>query len=259
MLRNYVRNTVQSLYGTQGLPAYEHDDALLRDALAAGFDQLGGLSPSSHDWCTVELDVYEWCNGWLSSQLQWTSCSLAPSAQTNSLAEAHAASYLTPGQTARYFGFFCFTNGEVHVFPISNPGLEWSNWTFEEYCPATTNSTGAAASMHAHGGQVQSRNALFLSTDGLPPQTTAFFVFGSSPTQVPFGNGVRCVASPMVRLPVQQASAAGALAHILSLPDPAAVQLAAGGSWYFQTCYRDVAAGGAGFNSSNAVKVLACP
>jgi hypothetical protein len=36
-------------------------------------------------------------------------------------------------------------------------------------------------------------------------------------------------------------------------------QLAAGGQWNFQAWYRDVAAGGAGFNSSDAVGVTFVP
>ena len=126
------------------------------------------------------------------------------------------------------------------------------------FCNAQPNSTGVAASMSAAGSGSLSANLLSLRVESMPDQTGVVF-FGASQTQVPFGNGVRCVARPWFRLPAAQAQG-GVLTTTVDLSvDPGAEQIAPGSRWSFQTWYLDPAAGGAGFNLSDGVELTFLP
>jgi len=81
---------------------------------------------------------------------------------------------------------------------------------------------------------------------------------GTGHVQSAFGNGFLCIGGSLLRLPPRQA-VGGYLSYAIQPTDPVAAQLLAGGTWHFQAWYRDVAAGGAGFNLSNAVRLVTCP
>ena len=97
-----------------------------------------------------------------------------------------------------------------------------------------------------------------------PPSTIGLFIYGSTSSQVPWGNGLLCVPAPFARLlPLDSSSASGFVDRALDFTQaplvgtPFAVQ--AGSTWNFQFAFRDAAAGGANFNSTNAARIVFCP
>ena len=129
------------------------------------------------------------------------------------------------------------------------------------YCSALPNSTGGVANILHLGSNSVAANDLFLVTTGLPLNQTGVFYYGAGQENLPFGNGIRCVSAPTYRLPVTVVGAGGATVWLLDLTNPPspAGQITSGSTWYFQYWYRDPAAGGAAFNTSNGLAVPFCP
>jgi hypothetical protein len=123
-----------------------------------------------------------------------------------------------------------------------------------EYCTAVANSTGSAASIASTGWASLSANNLVLATSGLPASTHGLFFFGTTPIDpgVPFGNGVRCVGGPLVRLGVVAAQN-GVVSQAQDLTTAPYSSVQPGSTRHFEFWYRDPAAGGANFNASNAL------
>ena len=123
------------------------------------------------------------------------------------------------------------------------------------YCGATQNSSGAAATIDASGSASLAANSLVLEATDVP--NTAFLFFqGSNQAQLPFGDGFLCTTGGLVRLgQVQIASGGVALAQV----DLPSAGIAAPGARRFQCWFRDVAAGGAGFNTSDALTITFVP
>lgn len=125
------------------------------------------------------------------------------------------------------------------------------------YCVGAPNSVGPGARIAATGSSYVSRDDFGLAVAGLPPSTFGFFVTGTGRTQLPLGDGFLCIASNHVRLGIAQASSTGVATraiHASTFPgalDPGEV-------WSFQFHYRNVAAGGAGSNLSDAIEVPFC-
>lgn len=116
------------------------------------------------------------------------------------------------------------------------------------YCPATPNSTGQPGVLtvigSADGGP---GHAITLHANQIPSMT-GVFIHGSAATQVPFGNGFRCVASLMRTMPVVPVAGHAEI----TLPTDA---FAPGSTRYFQYWHRDPQAGPGLQNFSNAVAV----
>jgi len=124
------------------------------------------------------------------------------------------------------------------------------------FCPATPNSTGQPAQIGFAGTPSVSRNDGQLLVMSCPPSTMGVFVTSDEKGQVPFGNGTLCATGRLLRLGTIQVSATGSGASALDLQaPPAAGNLVAGTHWVIQFAYRDVAAGGALFNASDAVAI----
>ncbi len=128
------------------------------------------------------------------------------------------------------------------------------------YCVAADNSTGNPAYMTAFGSTSISANNLNLECYGTRPNALGIFFYGQIQTQVPFGNGWRCVDNPFFRLPAHASNSAGNNIIQLNYATlPQAGQISAGQAWNFQCYYRDVAGGGAFFNASDGLHVIFCP
>ena len=128
------------------------------------------------------------------------------------------------------------------------------------YCSTAPNSAGSGAVMIWKGTGSVSANALLLGVQGAPPDKPALFFYGAGQTQVPFGDGFRCVAPPIFRLPAFLTSPQGTASFHLDVtapPNPAG-QIRAGETWNFQLWYRDPSFGHAGFNLSDGLEVLFC-
>jgi hypothetical protein len=126
-------------------------------------------------------------------------------------------------------------------------------------CFTSPNSVDPVGAVMGYSGTpLISNNDLTLIATGLPPNAAGLFYYGAAETFAAFGNGYRCVASPVFRLGVQNANLFGELVYSLnvnSVPGP----INSGDTKYFQAWYRNPAGGGAGFNLSDALQVQFCP
>ncbi len=132
--------------------------------------------------------------------------------------------------------------------------------TISAYCASTVNSTGRPAFASVEGCTSVAAGDLVL-TAGPVPNLPGLFYYGPDQTQVPFGNGFRCVGGQQVfRLDVSVASG-NVLTHSLDYANPPAAvgQITAGSTWNFQAWFRDPAAGGAFFNLSDGLSVTFAP
>ncbi|MFT4541646.1 MAG: hypothetical protein ACI835_004107 [Planctomycetota bacterium] len=123
------------------------------------------------------------------------------------------------------------------------------------HCAALPNSTGLEASIEATGCASIGDNDLVLTAALLPDQP-GLFAYSLDRTQLPFGNGFRCLAGTVYRLPVTTA-AGGLLRTELDVTSPPAGsgQITASTTWHFQAWYRDPLGGGSGWNASDAIAV----
>jgi len=132
---------------------------------------------------------------------------------------------------------------------------------FYNYCfssPNTFDPNGAYMSFQ--GNAFVSANAFTLVATGCPPSGFGLFFAGTSEAFATFGNGFRCIAGPVIRLALVQASASGAATFHPNFTSPQLLnQITGNSTWKFQYWYRNPAAGGAGFNLSDGLSVTFCP
>jgi Tol biopolymer transport system component len=147
-------------------------------------------------------------------------------------------------------------NGVEDVFLLDRGPQCW----ISNYCTALPNSTGNAASISAQGVPSLSANNLVLACSGLPAATIGLFFAGTHAIDqsTPFGNGLRCVGGSLVQIGVVRANGSTAT-QVQDLSSPAYALVHAGDTRYFQFEYRNLAAGGAGFNTSDALLITFCP
>ena len=127
------------------------------------------------------------------------------------------------------------------------------------YCTATANSTGLPGHLTALSAPSISAGPFQLQASQLPPNTMCAFFFGSERTETPLGNGNLCVTGSMFRLGTSQASPAGVALRTAVLTAPPASVITPFSTWCFQAQYRNVAAGGAGFNQTDGLALTFLP
>jgi hypothetical protein len=129
----------------------------------------------------------------------------------------------------------------------------------QNYCTALPNSTGASASIGAPVDASRLLNSFTVSALDLPPNAIAIFASGTTQVDpgVPFGNGLRCIGGTVTRHHLLHASN-GVVIDWQDLNSPAYAGVHPGDVRYFQCFYRDPAAGGAAFNTSDALAVTFC-
>jgi len=118
------------------------------------------------------------------------------------------------------------------------------------YCVAVPNSSGGPATIGARGCGSVAENGFTVFAEGIPG-TPGLFFYGPNQIQVTFGDGFRCVGGAVRRLPPSP-SMDGVLTRTLNFPN---TPIVGGSVWNFQAWYRDPAAGGAGFNTSDGLEV----
>ncbi len=134
----------------------------------------------------------------------------------------------------------------------------------ESYCPAAPNSANpAGANLSISGSTSVSASNLSLLVTGVPPSEFGLFFYGPNAATTPFGDGTLCISGGFHRLqPPTAASFFGDNDRVLdySAPplDSGAGTVTPGSEWRFQYWYRDPA-GAAGFNLSNALRLVFCP
>ncbi len=128
------------------------------------------------------------------------------------------------------------------------------------YCLTSPNTVGAGALIGWQGSSSVAANDLVLRATGTPPFSNGFFFYGlGSADPIPVGNGWGCVQGPFVRLlPMTGANASGVNTRTFDV-NAAPFVAAPNVELYFQYWYRNAAAGGAGFNASDALRVRFCP
>jgi len=127
------------------------------------------------------------------------------------------------------------------------------------YCTALPNSTGAPASIGAMGEASRELDNLVIAAVGMPDTAIALLYSGTTAIDpgTPFGNGLQCVGGTLVRRSVQQAIG-GVLIDAQHVTSPSYADVHPGDTRYYQVLYRDPDAGGAGFNTTDAVAVTFC-
>lgn len=126
-------------------------------------------------------------------------------------------------------------------------------------CFGAVNSTGSATTLGTQGLPSVFTNDFALDAQFAPPGTNGTFFFGTALASVPFGDGVRCAGGSLFRFGNVTVDASGNASRALDLTTFPGSTIAAGGERWFQFAYRDLAAGGAGFNASMTQRVTFCP
>lgn len=132
------------------------------------------------------------------------------------------------------------------------------------FCQSSINSAGTSALISSSGSASVTANDLVLHVTGAVAMQMGLFYYGSSQIQVAFGDGFRCVGGTTARFnPALMSDASGDVARWVDCTQPPAgsgpTQILPGSTWYFQYWYRDVAAGGAGFNLTDGLGVSFSP
>ncbi len=137
----------------------------------------------------------------------------------------------------------------------------------EVYCVAAPNSVGAGCRIGWTGStSVGAGDFTLYAWGGIPGQFGLFY-YGSDQTQVPFGEGFRCVdggSLGVFRLnPPATFDAFGDMTRSLDFTQPPVGSgpgsIEPGEDWNFQLWYRDPVGGGSGFNLSDALSVPFTP
>lgn len=151
---------------------------------------------------------------------------------------------------------------DVFLFRLDQPDCLGTG----TYCTGAPNSVGLGALIGWAGSLSIADDNFVLTATGLPPNTAGLFLYGPDQQQVPFGNGYLCVApgsAGLFRIGAAQANALGQVVRPLYLHAPpmngGPGAVGAGSAWNFQFWYRNPAGGGAGFNTTDALRAVFCP
>jgi hypothetical protein len=154
---------------------------------------------------------------------------------------------------------------------VINGGYTWvdlsAECVAENFCTGSPNSAGPGASLSMSGTTSISSNDFSLLTSGASPNSSGLFVYSEFQASEPFGDGIRCIGSTPLGVhrlsPTLITDEGGAATrHVdmtLGAPASGASAITAGSTWNFQFWYRDVAAGGSGFNATDGLQVTFCP
>ncbi len=161
----------------------------------------------------------------------------------------------------------CNGNGIADTTDIANGALDANANQIPDscecfavnFCQTSPNSVGAGAIMDSAGSLSLSTNNLVLVAYDAPPNASALYFYGQNETQVPFGNGFRCIGNPVTRLGILQIDPLGTAFMSLDFTSGSLTQVLPGSTWSFQLWYRNPAGGGAGFNLSDGRRLRFCP
>lgn len=143
--------------------------------------------------------------------------------------------------------------GAVHVLSLAS--------TYTNYCTSTPNSTGVPATLHGSGYGTWSNNDLVLTATNLPLNRPGLVIASETQGFSPLGNGHLCLSPKVWRIvPILSSGSTGTItAPVSHNVSPWNSLLNPGETWNLQFWYRDPAAGGAGFNVTDAVQVTFVP
>lgn len=130
-------------------------------------------------------------------------------------------------------------------------------------CFSNPNSTGFVAGASGNGSTSIQDNQFSVSFDNLPPNQPAYLFYGTNGVNIPFGSGVQCIGSPLVRYQkVPDIPASGSVTFPLDLAsspfDVGFGEVVPGVPFYFQLWYRDPGSNPA-FNMTDSLCVTFMP
>lgn len=155
-------------------------------------------------------------------------------------------------------------NGELYLVDQTGGEIwrieEECNGSTANYCQVSTNSSGGPATISSFGSLSVGDDNFNLSIVGAPASVPGLFFFGPTQQSTPFGNGFLCAGLPITRMPPSTPTDFfGTANRNVSLTSGPASVITAGSTWNFQYWFRDDAAGGAMFNTSDGLSVVFCP
>ena len=131
------------------------------------------------------------------------------------------------------------------------------------YCPATVNSTGAAASITAEGQSVAAANDVTLTAADMPAFQFGIFLTSETQAMAPVASGTLCLGGTVVRFQgpgqILQADANGEFSlqiDTTAIPAGVPTPIQAGDTWNFQAWFRDTSGAGPTANFTNGVSVV---
>jgi hypothetical protein len=144
---------------------------------------------------------------------------------------------------------YCFGDGSGVPCPCGNPGAEGHG---------CAGSTGAGALLEAEGSASLSAGDLVLLGSDLRPSQPGLYFQGDAAVDggdgAPFGDGLRCAGTNVVRLEVRTADAGGASSTTVDLGLEGGA--APGDTRFYQLWTRDPGGPcGSGFNTTNGLRV----
>lgn len=132
--------------------------------------------------------------------------------------------------------------------------------TATDSCPTSPNTAGAGVQISITGIPSVSLNGLGFDATGGPFNQPGLFFHGSGAANQPFGEGVRCVSTPILRIPsLVFFDASGNTSKQLDMNANALSGIQPADNRYFQLWYRDPLGGLSGFNLSNGLEITFCP
>ena len=135
------------------------------------------------------------------------------------------------------------------------------------YCLTSPNSVGSGALISWMGTASAPADDFYLVATDVPPDQFLMFYYGAAETEIPFGNGFRCVAAGgtgLYRFKPFKADIFGVAAMKVDWSQPPVggsgfgIWLT-GETWKCQGWYRDPAAGGSLFNLTDGLSIEICP
>ena len=181
------------------------------------------------------VDIYDDCTG------TWTTSTLPE-------ARGYLAAASLGGEA--YFGGGRASGGYSDVVDIYRATGVGTN-----YCSVNPNSSGGPALIFACGSGSIADDDLTLTAAPLPASETYLFFHAQDQVELPFGNGFLCAAGGIIRLGPPMAAISGVATRVLDVP----VEVGVPGVRNFQCWFRDPAAGGAFYNTSDAYSISFVP
>jgi len=130
---------------------------------------------------------------------------------------------------------------------------------WRRYCLSNPNSTGGAALASFAGSNSIAADDFTLHAAPVPDEVGIFFFGASRLPALPFGDGFLCVAARQLRLLPPSTPSSFDLAYQVDFTSPPGSRIEPGSTWDFQAWFRDSAAGGSGYNTSDGIEVTFCP
>jgi len=128
------------------------------------------------------------------------------------------------------------------------------------YCSANPNTAGPGVQISATGIPSISLNILGLDATAGPSNQPGLYFHGPGSASQPFGEGLRCVSTPILRVgPPVFFNGAGNASKQLDMNATALSGIQSADTRYFQLWYRDSAGGPWGYNLSDGLEITFCP